>query len=80
MIEKALITKYVCIIKTTGMKLSLAFTFHYMIFLSMAILLNPAIAVRSCEKLNKTKIEKRQTPIARENATELLHGEILFKY
>ena len=72
---------YVCIIKTTEMRLSLTFTLHYMIFISTAILLTPAKFSRSCEKINEIKIEKKQqASVARENTTELLHSEILFKY
>ena len=65
----------------TGMKLSLAFTFNYIIFISMAILLAPAKLSYSCEKIKEVKIEKKQqASVARENATELLHSEILFRY
>ncbi len=63
------------------MKFSLAFTFHYMTFLSMAILLTPAKFIRFLEKINEIKIEKKQqTPAAMETAAELLHDEIFFRY
>ncbi len=62
------------------MNLILTFTFQYMIFLTMAFLLNPANTVRSCQKEDDPKIEKHETPVASENTRELLHGEILFRY
>ncbi len=63
------------------MKLSLAFTFHYMIFLSMTMLLTPLKFIRSFKKVNEIKIEKKQPITAvSENAAELLHGELFFRY
>lgn len=64
------------------MKLSFAFTFHYMIFLGVAILLSPVRSIRSHEKVDEIKIEKKQLRASEEgdNQTEILHSEILFKY
>ena len=59
---------------------NLAITFHYMIILSLTILLSPANPVRSGLKINAVKIEKQQTSIVKKNTAELLYSEILFKY
>lgn len=63
------------------MKLTLAFTSHYVIFLSMTMLLTPLKFICSLEKVSEIKIEKKQPITAvSENAAELLHGELLFRY
>jgi len=63
------------------MKFSSAFTFHYLIFVSMAMLLTSAKFIRFPGKVSEIKIEKKQQfPPVRENAGELLHGEFLFRY
>ncbi len=64
------------------MKLSLALTLHYVIFLNMAFLLTPPKYIRFLnEKMNEVKSEKKQQiPVARENTTEILHSEMLFKF
>ena len=59
---------------------NLAITFHYMIILSLTILLSPANSVRSDVKVNAIKIEKQQTLIVKKNTAKLLYSEILFKY
>ncbi len=63
------------------MKFNSVFTFHYLVFLNMAMFLTPAKFIRSPEKVDEIKIEKRQRfSLVRENTAELLHGEILFRY
>ena len=85
-IETPLLIKYVCIIKTTGMKLSIALalqyfaSFHYVIFFTLFLLLTPAKHIRPFERLSEIKIAKTEQPsIAIENTEEILHGELLFK-
>jgi hypothetical protein len=63
------------------MKLSITFTYHYTIFLGIALLLTPATFIRPCEKINEIRIEKnKEQPVATGNPSELLHGELLFRY
>lgn len=63
------------------MKYTISFMYHYIVFLSMALLITPATFIRPCEKINKIKTEKnKQQQLANENASELLHSEILFRY
>jgi hypothetical protein len=47
----------------------------------MTFLLTPPKVIRMYGKVNETKIEKKQqVSVARENTTEILHGELLFKF
>lgn len=63
------------------MKPNLSFTYHSVIFLVMTFLLTPPKVIRMYGKVNETKIEKKQqVSVARENTTEILHGELLFKF
>lgn len=85
-VENAFIIRYVCNIKTTGMKLSIVLalqysaTFNYIIFFCLSLLLTPAKHIHIVERINEIKIEKTQEPgIARENTEEILRGELLFK-
>ncbi|MGI8636645.1 MAG: hypothetical protein ACR2KZ_14710 [Segetibacter sp.] len=63
------------------MKLNIAFTYHYIIFLSLALFLVPGTLIIPSTKTKKIKIEKNEPQrVANENTEELLHGDILFRY
>ena len=63
------------------MKLSLTFTYHYIIFLGMAILFTPAKLVCSHKEKNEIRIEKKQQiSAAVENTAGLISSDMFFKY
>jgi hypothetical protein len=62
------------------MKPSITFTHPFALFFGIALLLNPVTSLRSAEKVNEIKTERQQPPLASENASELLHSELLFRY
>lgn len=63
------------------MKPNLSFTFHYMMLVIMNFLLTPPKFIHTHGKVTETKIEtKQQISVVRENTTEILHSELLFKF
>jgi hypothetical protein len=63
------------------MKLNIALTYQYIVFLGMVLLVTPATSVHTSEKTNEIKTEKhKQQPLANENSSELLHSEMLFRF
>lgn len=67
------------------MKPSILTAFHYIIFFWAVLLLTPPKNLdqksNECNKQIELKIEKNdQVSIAKENTTDLLHGELLFKF
>jgi hypothetical protein len=63
------------------MKLSLTYTFHYILFLTSALFVGPGNNIHACNKSEEIKIEKnKQALLAREDTEELLHGALFFRY
>ncbi|GEO09366.1 hypothetical protein [Segetibacter aerophilus] len=63
------------------MKATITFTYQYILFLSMTLMLIPAKIVRPCTLKNEIKIEnKKQAAVAVEASADLLHGEMLFRF
>jgi hypothetical protein len=62
------------------MKCNITYTYHYLLFLSLALLLAPTTIIRSETAAKEIKIEKnKQQPLANESTEELLHSEMLFR-
>ena len=63
------------------MKLNTTFTYPYILFLGVALLLAPTTFIRSWAKAKEIKFEKSiQQTVANENSLEVLHGEMLFRF
>lgn len=63
------------------MKLILAFTFQYIIFLNIAFLHPPANYLGLKKKVSEIKMKKRQqVSVSTSNTREILRGELLFKF
>jgi hypothetical protein len=62
------------------MKPNLTFNSHYIVFLSLALLLTPGTMFRPCNNLLEKKVEHSQHSTAEKSSEELLHSEMLFRY
>jgi hypothetical protein len=62
------------------MKLNITFTYHYILFLGIALLLTPATFIRTFEKAKELKIEKTTKNTVTSGNMELLHSEMLFRF
>ncbi|MCW3112295.1 MAG: hypothetical protein JWR18_691 [Segetibacter sp.] len=63
------------------MKHNIKFSYQYVLFLAIALLLAPATFLGPNARPEKIKPEaKKQQLIAEENGSEVLHGEMWFRY
>ncbi len=62
------------------MKYYITFIYQYIVIFSMALLITPAKTVHTCEKMSEIKIEKNIPAAPEENTSDVLHGEMLFRY